>query len=127
MSFYDFSPVTPDPISAGDTDGRAVSFLYELNNPADPTGDTVTSVVGISITRQDGTAITSTDLALTGASHPTTIDASGLIVGIWFTAPPNCVPAGAPQVDYAVTMTVNTAQGRVLDRTLYLSVLALMG
>lgn len=127
MSFYDFTPVTSDPISAGDTDGRAVSFLYELENPADPTGDTVTSVVGIAITRQDGTAITATDLALTGASHPTTIDASGLVVGIWFTAPSNCVPAGVQQVDYAVTLKVNTALGRVLDRTLYLSVLAMMG
>ena len=116
--FYDFGPVTLDPLRAGETDGRGVGIVYDLQT----TTDTVTAINSVVITRQDGAPMVSgTDLALDGAIPPS-IDPTGLIVAVWCQP-----PLGAAGSAYVVTLSVTTAQGRVLLRDAYITVLALMG
>ena len=117
--FDDYSPVTLPAIRVGETDGRFIDCALDLG----AAGDTIpsTASASITITRQDGNAITASDLAL-ASGIPATLDSTGLIYTVWFTA-----PAGAAGVPYVITLTANTTQGRTFKRDCFMTVLALMG
>ena len=121
-TFYDFGPVTLDPIRASVTAvGRGLNATYDLGSA----GDYLPSASGITITisRQDGAPIVSgNDLTLAGLSHPTTLDSTGLIIGFWLSA-----PAAAAGSTYVVTVEATSAQGEDFKRDAYITVLALMG
>jgi len=120
MSIATYPAVTLPPMRAGETDGRYIDCTLDLGAP----GDTFTSAasITITITRVDGTATTASDLALAGASYPTTLDTTRLIPTIWLTA-----PAASAGVAYVVTLSAATTQGREFIRDAYLTVQALMG
>lgn len=98
---------------AGDVDTRARDWSADLA----PVGDTITAVLGVPITRRDGTTISGSDLTWV---PPAAIDVTGQITTI-------SLRGGVAGVTYVVPIEVQTAQGRTLYRDAYLTVAAALG
>lgn len=113
-------PAWLDALRAGETDGRFI----DLTNDLGPAGDSIANIgaVTVSIARQDGATITASDLKLAGSPWPNGLDETGLIVTVGLTA-----PAGSAGVDYRITISANTKQGRIFIRDVVTTVASALG
>jgi hypothetical protein len=109
----DNAPGQFDDMRAGDGDSRSRDWSGALRAE----GDTVASITGVAIVRSDGETIGGGDLTW---RSPAAVDASGLITTIWLSG-------SLGGVQYLVSITVITAQGRTLTRDAYLTVLGAVG
>jgi hypothetical protein len=109
-------------MQVGEVNSRYMDCTPELG----PIQDTFPNIqaCSITITRQDGNAMTSNDLALANAgTYPPFLDSTGLIPTFWYTAPPLSVG-----VVYVLTLTVNlTSNGRLFIRTFLMQVVSQLG
>lgn len=117
--FSNTAPIRFPPMRAGETDSRYIDCTLDLGAVFDTIPSA--SAVTITVTRQDGTPTTASDLA-PATGHATTLDKTGLIVTFWLTA-----PLASANVNYIVTIQAATTQQRVFIRDAFLSVLALLG
>jgi len=114
-------PVVWPSMRAGEGDWRVLDCTPDLG----PVSDTIpsTGVMTVAISRMDGALMTANDLQTGGSNWPNTLDSTGLMPSLGFSA-----PAGAAGVIYIITLTVNkTTQGRLFIRDIFLSVLPRMG
>ena len=114
-------PRTLPSMRAGETDGRYIDCTLDLGAAS----DTIPNInaASITITRQDGNALTANDLQPAGTAWPNTLDSTKLIPTFGFTA-----PLGAAGVSYKITITVDkTTQGRIFVRDVYMSVVNALG
>jgi hypothetical protein len=99
-------------LRVGDTDSRSRDFTPDFT----PLGDTI--IAGsVVISRRDGAPITSQDLT---TASPVAIDQTSLVLSVWLTG-------GIEGVDYFVSFTANTAQGRAITRDAYLQCVSQVG
>ena len=108
-------PFRLTPLRAGDTDLR--SSVWNL-----PPGDVLASVEAVDVKRRDGTELTPNDLAAATMQQP---DVEGTAVVIWLTSSVELISRGS--IDYQVSVTVSTLQGRTLIRDFFVQVVAPLG
>lgn len=115
------APVCIPPLRAGEIDGRYIDVSADLAVVGDKVTDI--STVSVAINRADGAPSTANDLRVGGSDWPNSLDATGTVITIGFTAPPGC--AGVP---YWVTLMVNTTYlGRLYIRDLTMTPAPVMG
>jgi hypothetical protein len=120
MTFQSYPAPTELPaFRAGEApDGRYLDCTPALA----PVADTFTGVPALTITRVNGVPMDVDDLASAGPLWPDTLDATKRIPTYGFVA-----PSGSASRTYRLTITGNTAQGRLFVRDWLMSVLPWMG
>ena len=110
------TPLRLTPMRAGDTDVRVVNWVI-------PPGDMLLSVDNITVARRDGVTTTTSDLQ---ATTPPEGMEGGNVVVIWLTSSPDLI-SGRGIIDYQLTVTISTIQGRQLLRDFHMHVVAPFG
>lgn len=102
-------------LRAGDTDSRYLNFTPYLG----PLSDTIVAINSVTVSRRDGATLSGSDLQVMTSPNPA-LDATRLFVIWWLTG-------GIVDVDYEVSVSVISAQGRTLVRDAYIRVMAALG
>lgn len=103
--------------------GEAPDGRYLDCTPAlAPVGDTFVTIPTLTIARIDGAGLDAADLTTAGAAWPDELDATARIPTYGFLA-----PTGAAARTYRLTISGETAQGRLFVRDWLMSVLPWMG
>jgi hypothetical protein len=114
-------PVVFPSMRSGEGDWRIVDCTPDLG----PIEDSISAVgtMMVTIARKDGAPMSENDLQVGGANWPNTLDSTGLMPSLGFSA-----PAGSAGVTYVISLSVfPTTQGRRFIRDVFMTVLALMG
>ena len=115
------TPVRLEPLRAGTTDTRGLNLASALASD----GDTIASITAIAIARRDNRPVGTGDLSVSPAGFAAPWIASGTTVNWWQSAGA-AIAAGAP-VDYVISVSFLTAQGRPLIYDAYQLVTPALG
>lgn len=105
-------PVRLDTFRAGEIDERAIDFSRDLT----PYNDTLASVVAVTVVQRDnGATLGPLDLTIITDDqlHLPKIDTSGYIAGWWQTSSP-AITSNGITIDYKITVTAATVDGRTI-------------
>ena len=115
------TPVRLEPLRAGTTDTRGLNLASALAAE----GDTIASITGISVARRDNRPIGTGDLSITPAGFAAPWIASGTTVNWWQGAGASIAAAAA--IDYVISVSFLTTQGRPLIYDAYQLVTPALG